>query len=81
MPFAILVHYLTGHYEKIFKNCHLKYQGDGPTGILLIYPQHAIHCLEAPLELLNTVIADLEELGKQKYVKIRCSFASLILFH
>ncbi|XP_003384538.1 PREDICTED: uncharacterized protein C7orf62 homolog [Amphimedon queenslandica] len=54
------------HYEKIFKNCHLKYQGDGPTGILLIYPQHAIHYLEAPLELLNTVITDLGELGKQK---------------
>lgn len=57
----------SGHYEKIFKNCHLKYQGDGPTGILLIYPQHAIHCLEAPLELLNTVIADLEDIGKNKY--------------
>ena len=64
MPFAVLVHCLTGHYEKIFKNCHLKYQGDGPTGILLIYPQHAIHCLEAPLEF---VIADLGDLVKQKY--------------
>lgn len=56
------------HYEKVFKNCHIKYQGDGPTGILLIYPQHILHYLEAPIDLLNAVISDLEVLDKEKLV-------------
>lgn len=51
-----------GHYEKLFKSCHSKYQGDGPTGIILIYPQHCVHLLEAPFELINAVIIDLKEL-------------------
>ena len=42
--------------------CHSKYQGDGPTGIILIYPQHCVHLLEAPFELINAVIIDLKEL-------------------
>lgn len=45
----------------MFKLCHTKYQGDGPTGILLIYPHHVVHLLEAPLELLQTVIIDLDK--------------------
>jgi hypothetical protein len=56
---------IKNHYEKIFKNCHVKYQGDGPTGILLIYPQHTLHYLEAPIELLNAIITDLNSLDNE----------------
>jgi hypothetical protein len=61
---------IKNHYEKIFKNCHVKYQGDGPTGILLIYPQHTLHYLEAPIELLNAIITDLNSLDNEGYIII-----------
>ncbi|XP_064406541.1 testis-expressed protein 47-like [Halichondria panicea] len=47
------------HYERIFKTCQAKYQGEGPTGLLLVYPQHCLHLIEAPWEVLIDVIQDL----------------------
>ncbi len=43
----------------MFKLCQAKYQGEGPTGILLIYPLHCLHLIEAPWEVLVEVIQDL----------------------
>ena len=34
------------HYEQLFRACSNQYQGEGPTGILLVYPQHCLHLLE-----------------------------------
>lgn len=48
------------HYERMFKACQTKYQGEGPTGLLLIYPQHCLHLIEAPWEVLVDVIRDLD---------------------
>lgn len=58
----------SGHYEKVFKTCSGKYQGDGPTGILLVYPQYCVHLLEAPAEIVNAVIVDLKELESNGYI-------------
>ncbi|XP_065898692.1 testis-expressed protein 47-like [Dysidea avara] len=55
-----------GHYEQLFRACSSQYQGEGPTGILLVYPQHCLHLVEAPSELLMDVVKDLEKQGKEK---------------
>ena len=34
------------HYEQLFRACSNQYQGEGPTGILLVYPQHCLHLIE-----------------------------------
>lgn len=56
LPFAV-------HYEQLFKACHFKHQGDGPTGILLVYPQHCLHLVEAPMEILTATISDLRDMN------------------
>jgi hypothetical protein len=34
------------HYEQLAKECQNRYQVDGPTGLLLVYPMHCVHILE-----------------------------------
>lgn len=52
------------HYERLFKACRQKYQGENPSGILLIYPQHSVHVIEAPWELISAVVSDLQNTDK-----------------
>ena len=42
----VVVCYISVHYEQLFRACSNQYQGEGPTGILLVYPQHCLHLLE-----------------------------------
>jgi len=49
-------------YRKLFDSCQQCYQGEGPTGILLIYPQHCVHLVEAPWRVLQDVVCDLHEM-------------------
>lgn len=51
-----------GQYKKLFESCQQHYQGEGPTGILLIYPQHCVHLIEAPWRVLRDVIHNLHEM-------------------
>eukprot|EP00731_Ephydatia_muelleri_P028476 Em0020g120a len=53
------------HYERLFKACRQKYQGENPSGILLIYPQHSVHVIEAPWELITAAIADLQNTDRE----------------
>lgn len=52
-------HSLAVYYEKLFKACQSKYQSEGPTGILLVYPQHSVHIMEAPWDIIVDVVANL----------------------
>lgn len=54
------------HYEKLFKSCQQRYQGEGPTGLLLVYPQHCVHLVESPWEIIVQVIADLNQMQKEQ---------------
>lgn len=54
------------HYEKLFKACQQRYQGEGPTGLLLIYPQHCVHLIESPWEVITAVISDLCTMKRQQ---------------
>lgn len=55
------------HYEKLFKACQSKYQGEGPTGILLVYPQHCVHLMEAPWEIVVDIVANLLAMNSEGY--------------
>lgn len=56
------------HYEKLFKACQSKYQGEGPTGILMVYPQHCVHLMEAPWEIVMDVVANLKTMNTSGWV-------------
>ena len=56
------------HYEKLFKSCQQRYQGEGPTGLLLVYPQHCVHLVESPWEIIIQVITDLDAMQKEQWV-------------
>ena len=53
----------TVHYEKLFKSCQSKYQGEGPTGVLLVYPQHCVHLMEGPWEIVMDLVGDLHNMN------------------
>ena len=62
-PSCLLLFLLSqGQYKKLFESCQQHYQGEGPTGILLIYPQHCVHLIEAPWRVLRDVIHNLHEM-------------------
>ena len=63
----------------MFKSCSNKYQGDGPTGVLLVYPQHCVHLLEAPAEIINTIVIDLKELESKGYVEPLIQHVAIII--
>lgn len=46
------------HYEQVFKQCHQKYQGQGPTGMLFVYPEHVVHMIECSWEIMEAIIRD-----------------------
>ena len=46
------------HYEELFKLCHSQYQGEGPTGMLFIYPEHVVQMVECSWELIEVIVRD-----------------------
>ena len=46
------------HYEELFKGCHQLYQGEGPTGMLFVYPEHVVHMVECCWELIEAIVRD-----------------------
>ncbi|KAJ8037371.1 Testis-expressed protein 47 [Holothuria leucospilota] len=52
---------LGSHYEKKFKQWQNHFQGEGATGMLLVYPNHFIHLVESSTEMLSSVIRDLRD--------------------
>ena len=62
------------HYEKLFKACQQRYQGEGPTGLLLVYPQHCVHLIESPWEVVTEVVSDLCSMQRQQWVQW-CQFS------
>nr|XP_002733272.1 PREDICTED: uncharacterized protein C7orf62-like isoform X1 [Saccoglossus kowalevskii] len=50
------------YYEKQFKYWQNQYQGEGVTGILLVYPSHYVHLIESSQEVLLALIRDLKQI-------------------
>ena len=59
---------VAAHYEGLFQQCHQKYQGEGPTGMLFIYPEHVVHMVEGSWELLAAVIRDSRDMHSNGYI-------------
>ncbi|XP_022102397.1 testis-expressed protein 47-like [Acanthaster planci] len=62
---------LGAHYEKKFKQWQSHFQGEGATGMLLVYPNHYVHLVESSSEMLMALIRDLgivEEAGDQTLI-------------
>lgn len=71
----------TAHYERLFRSCRQRYQGDAPTGLLLVYPQHCVHLMEAPWDVLRTVVQDLEEMESKGYAGLVLTCLQWMNFH
>ncbi|XP_043924729.1 testis-expressed protein 47 isoform X2 [Protopterus annectens] len=56
---------LAEYWEEMFQNVQRYYQGEGITGLLLIYPSYVIHILESSCDVLYSVIRDLKDMQKQ----------------
>lgn len=63
----IVMIFALGNYTTLFSKTHIKYPGDSPSGPILIYPQHLITYIEAPLDVLNSMMIELAELEAKKY--------------
>ncbi|XP_071509520.1 testis-expressed protein 47-like [Diadema antillarum] len=53
---------LGAHYERQFKNWQNHFQGEGATGMLLVYPNHFVHLVESSSEMLMALIRDLRDM-------------------
>ncbi|XP_057214231.1 testis-expressed protein 47 isoform X1 [Triplophysa rosa] len=52
------------HYEKFIYSQKRSRAGEDVTGLLLLYPQHALHVIECSTEVLLSVIQDLTHMQK-----------------
>ncbi|XP_013401908.1 testis-expressed protein 47 isoform X2 [Lingula anatina] len=51
-----------GHYyDNFFKNLHNSLQGEGITGLLLLYPKHCAHVVETSNEKITEVVRDMQK--------------------
>ncbi|XP_030062470.1 testis-expressed protein 47 isoform X1 [Microcaecilia unicolor] len=56
---------LTEYWEQLFISLQRYYQGEGVTGLLLLYPSYAIHILESSSDVLYSILRDLKEMKYQ----------------
>ncbi|XP_072044299.1 LOW QUALITY PROTEIN: testis-expressed protein 47-like [Amphiura filiformis] len=61
---------LGAHYERQFKNWQNHYQGEGATGMLLVYPNHYVHLVESSSEMLMSIIRDLRDMDETKDTRL-----------
>ncbi|XP_071797872.1 testis-expressed protein 47-like isoform X2 [Asterias amurensis] len=57
---------LGAHYEKKFKQWQSHFQGEGATGMLLVYPNHYVHLVESSNEMLMALIRNLGTMELEK---------------
>ncbi|XP_072414467.1 testis-expressed protein 47 isoform X3 [Chiloscyllium punctatum] len=57
---------LGGYYENLFQKLQRSHQGEGITGLLLLYSSHIIHVLESSSDVLYSVIGDLKDMQQQE---------------
>ncbi|XP_070581361.1 testis-expressed protein 47-like [Ptychodera flava] len=53
---------LGSYYEKQFKQWQNQHQGEGVTGMLLVYPSYYVHLVESSQEVLMALIRDLKSM-------------------
>ncbi|EDV27959.1 uncharacterized protein TRIADDRAFT_53040 [Trichoplax adhaerens] len=48
------------YFQNLFRKYVTDFEGDGITGLLLVYPYHVMHILEVSSEALNDIIKEQE---------------------
>ncbi|XP_043384587.1 testis-expressed protein 47-like isoform X2 [Chelonia mydas] len=58
---------LAGYWHRLFLSLQRYYQGEGVTGLLLLYPTYLVHTLEASSEVLYSILRDLRDMQPQQH--------------
>ncbi|XP_077980300.1 testis-expressed protein 47-like isoform X2 [Glandiceps talaboti] len=58
------------YYDRQFKQWQNQFQGEGVTGMLLVYPNHYVHLVESSQEVLTALIRDLGEMEEREEAMI-----------
>ncbi|XP_044310016.1 testis-expressed protein 47, partial [Varanus komodoensis] len=62
---------LAAYWEQLFTSLpSCGYQGEGVTGLLLLYPTYVVHILEASSDVLYSILRDLRDVEQQQRVLI-----------
>ncbi|CAM4651582.1 unnamed protein product [Caretta caretta] len=72
---------LAGYWHLLFLSLQRYYQGEGVTGLLLLYPTYLVHTLEASSEVLYSVLRDLRDMQPQKHRALILEPKILVLSH
>ncbi|XP_066560469.1 testis-expressed protein 47 isoform X2 [Amia ocellicauda] len=72
---------LGGYYERLFQNLQRRYQGDGISGLLLLYPSYVVHMIESSSDILFSVLRDLRSMQEHGHRVLLVDPRILIMSH
>ncbi|XP_067860620.1 testis-expressed protein 47-like isoform X2 [Heptranchias perlo] len=72
---------LGGYYESLFQKLQRRHQGEGVTGLLLLYPSYVIHVIESSSDVLYSVIQDLRNMQRQQEGALLLESKILVMSH
>ncbi|XP_067914137.1 testis-expressed protein 47 isoform X2 [Heterodontus francisci] len=72
---------LGGYYESLFQKLQRYHQGEGITGLLLLYPNYAVHVIESSSDVLYSVIQDLRDVQQQQERALLLESKILVMSH
>ncbi|XP_074871112.1 testis-expressed protein 47-like [Carettochelys insculpta] len=72
---------LAGHWHCLFLRLQRYHQGEGVTGLLLIYPTYVVHTLEGSSEVLYSILRDLRDMQPPQHRALVLEPKILVLSH
>ncbi|RXN02134.1 hypothetical protein EOD39_0743 [Acipenser ruthenus] len=72
---------LGGYYEQLYQDLQRYYQGDGVTGLLLLYPSYILHIVESSNDVLFSVLRDLGHMQWQGHSALILEPRILVISH
>ncbi|KAK6479680.1 testis-expressed protein 47 isoform X1 [Huso huso] len=72
---------LGGYYEQLYQDLQRYYQGDGVTGLLLLYPSYILHIVESSNDVLFSVLRDLGHMQRQGHSALILEPRILVISH
>ncbi|XP_033896785.2 testis-expressed protein 47 isoform X2 [Acipenser ruthenus] len=72
---------LGGYYEQLYQDLQRYYQGDGVTGLLLLYPSYILHIVESSNDVLFSVLRDLVHMQRQGHSALILEPRILVISH
>ncbi|XP_041075635.1 testis-expressed protein 47-like isoform X3 [Polyodon spathula] len=72
---------LGGYYEQLYQDLQRYFQGDGVTGLLLLYPSYLLHIVESSNDVLFSVLRDLGHMQQQGHSALILEPRILVISH